>query len=61
MQPFAVKLTLEINILLQCTQGDQRLRDDFGTAFKRLTELGFEASANEEAAYYTPRNWRSGS
>jgi hypothetical protein len=30
---------------------------DFGLAFKRLTELGFQASADEAPAYYTPREW----
>jgi hypothetical protein len=33
------------------------LKEDFGLAFKRLTELGFQASADEAPAYYTPREW----
>ena len=37
------------------TIGVERLKEDFGLAFKRLTELGFQDSADEVPGYYTPR------
>jgi hypothetical protein len=33
----------------------ERLAEDFGIAFKRLTELGFQETASEVPPYYTPR------
>jgi len=38
--------------------GTERLSEDVGRAFKRLTELGFQDSADEVPDYYTPREWR---
>ena len=34
--------------------GLSRLKEDFALAFKRLTELGFQATADQPPAYYEP-------